>query len=128
MTTTNTNHALAALLWSEATEDGTPLDSLGLPASDELTARISADWASFQAAAIAMGFDADEHLGQMLHSDNDGDAWNAAAHDFVLTRNHHGAGFWDGGWQQPWGEKLTTLAHQYGEINCFVDGDQIAAY
>ena len=30
-----------------------------------------------------------------------------AGHDFWLTRNHHGCGFWDGDWQQEVG-----LAHE----------------
>jgi hypothetical protein len=37
-----------------------------------------------------------------------------AGHDFWLTRNRHGAGFWDRGlgWV---GEELTRKAHTYGE-------------
>jgi len=42
------------------------------------------------------------------------------AHDFWLTRNHHGAGFWDrpelySG--QTFADKLTTLAHSFGEAD-----------
>lgn len=35
-----------------------------------------------------------------------------AGHDFYLTRNRHGAGFWDGDWKD--GEKLTEAAHTWG--------------
>lgn len=35
--------------------------------------------------------------------------WDAFGHDFWLTRNHHGVGFWDRGLGEL-GEKLTTLA------------------
>ncbi len=37
-----------------------------------------------------------------------------AGHDFFLTRNRHGAGFWDGDWPAEDGEKLTQMAHNYG--------------
>lgn len=35
-------------------------------------------------------------------------------HDFWLTRNHHGAGFWDRGLGEL-GDRLTKAAHAYGE-------------
>lgn len=40
-----------------------------------------------------------------------------AGHDFWLTRNRHGAGFWDGDWADEVGERLTTAAHAYGEYH-----------
>lgn len=40
---------------------------------------------------------------------------NQVAHDFWLTRNHHGAGFWDGDYPDDIGEKLTDIAHSYSE-------------
>jgi hypothetical protein len=36
-----------------------------------------------------------------------------AGHDFLLTRNRHGAGFWDRGLGDI-GDKLTEAAHAYG--------------
>jgi len=41
-----------------------------------------------------------------------------AGHDFWLTRNGHGAGFWDGDFtdDEEAGERLTAAAHSYGEI------------
>ena len=39
-----------------------------------------------------------------------------AGFDFWLTRNGHGAGFWDGDWPEPYGEMLTKLAKTYGEF------------
>ena len=55
------------------------------------------------------------------------DFWNAnyrriwrnpclAGHDFALTRNRHGAGFWDGGWKEPSASVLTKNAHAYGDF------------
>lgn len=39
-------------------------------------------------------------------------------HDFWLTRNHHGAGFWDRGYGAA-GDRLTKCAHAYGGLNVF---------
>jgi hypothetical protein len=49
-----------------------------------------------------------------------------AGHDFFLTRNRHGAGFWDGDWTPKAGKALTEASHAYGETNLYVgDDDQI---
>lgn len=42
-----------------------------------------------------------------------------AGHDFWLTRNRHGAGFWDRGLGDV-GRRLTDAAHAYGEVNLYV--------
>ena len=41
--------------------------------------------------------------------------FESAGHDFLLTRNGHGAGFWDRGLGDV-GDKLTDMAHNYGTI------------
>ena len=55
---------------------------------------------------------------EAFYADNRDDLsdWDAgqAGHDFYLTRNRHGAGFWDRG-KGPAGDRLTTAAHVYGE-------------
>jgi hypothetical protein len=45
-----------------------------------------------------------------------------AGHDFWLTRNHHGAGFWDGDWPEA-GECLTQVCKKYPEVNLYVGDD-----
>lgn len=121
-------HALAALLWSETTDEGEPLDSGDYEASDSLKVRVSVDWDSFREQAEALGFDAERDCARMLHPDCEGSAWNAAAHDFILTRNRHGIGFRDPGrWHEPWATKLTTLAESFSELSCYV-GDDGAIY
>lgn len=47
-----------------------------------------------------------------------------AGNDFWLTRNRHGAGFWDGDWKEH-GDKLTEASHAFGEIDVSRDGDVI---
>ena len=50
-------------------------------------------------------------------------------HDFWLTRNHHGAGFWDRGYgpaQTTLGDRLTKLCKPYGEASLEVGpGDKL---
>lgn len=48
-----------------------------------------------------------------------------AGHDFWLTRNHHGAGFWDGDWPEELGRILTDAAHVYGGLDLYVGEDNM---
>ena len=48
-----------------------------------------------------------------------------AGHDFWMTRNHHGVGFWDGDWPEPYATKLTLASHAMTEVDLFVDVDDI---
>lgn len=49
--------------------------------------------------------------------------WSIAGHDFWLTHNHHGSGFWDGDWSN--GDKLTQFCRGFREINFYVDNEKI---
>lgn len=46
-----------------------------------------------------------------------------AGHDFWLTRNHHGSGFWDGDWPDDVGERLTEASHAFGNVDLYVGDD-----
>lgn len=46
----------------------------------------------------------------------------SAGHDFWLTQNRHGAGFWDGDWPT-YGDQFTKLAHCYPELSLYVTED-----
>jgi len=52
------------------------------------------------------------------------DSFPQAGHDFWLTRNHHGAGFWDR--EEIYGKEtathLTTLSHAFGECHIYIAG------
>jgi hypothetical protein len=51
------------------------------------------------------------------------DAGNGG-HDFWLTRNRHGCGFWETpDWPEDVGERLTAAAHVYGEVNLYIGDD-----
>ena len=43
-----------------------------------------------------------------------------AGHDYWLTRNHHGAGFWDRGLGEV-GDALTKAANAVGSLNLYVE-------
>lgn len=54
----------------------------------------------------------------------DGDTPNAyAGHDFWLTRNGHGVGFWDRGLPEEVGERLTEASHKAGERYIYIGND-----
>lgn len=46
--------------------------------------------------------------------------------DFWLTRNRHGAGFWDGDLPSNLGKRLTEAAHAYGECDLYLGDDKLA--
>lgn len=52
--------------------------------------------------------------------------WDWLGHDFALTRNGHGAGFWDRGLGVV-GDRLTDAAHSYGSSDLYV-GDNDLLY
>lgn len=100
-----------AALWS-STDDvhETPLsETYGVLDFDAATlAQMERDCARFQEQAGA-------RLGERPAS---------GGHDFWLTRNHHGAGFWGGDWPVH-GDALTALAHSFGEFSLYVHDGKI---
>lgn len=54
---------------------------------------------------------------------NDSTPEQTAGHDFWLTRNGHGAGFWDGDYPKQHGEQLTTASEAYGDVDLYVGED-----
>ena len=60
-----------------------------------------------------------EKAGDLLDSFDDTDI----AHDFWLTRNGHGAGFWDGDYPDDIGDKLTEIANDFRELYIYVGDD-----
>lgn len=96
-------------LWSSTDDDGTPLDRDFDP--DDFTPEA---WERMRADCEAF-YEAHE---EMLLANV-----TRAGHDFWLTRNRHGAGFWDGDWDEPAATILTDAAHAFGEINLYVADD-----
>lgn len=46
-----------------------------------------------------------------------------AGHDFWMTRNGHGVGFWDGDWSEPYADMLDKGARCYGEFETYAGDD-----
>lgn len=44
-------------------------------------------------------------------------------HDFWLTRNGHGAGFWDGDYEKAIGLALTQIAESFSALDAYVGDD-----
>ena len=96
-------------LWSSNGEDEEPLDSKDdIEIADETRELFRKDCEAFlqEADIIAPG-----------ESDSD------LAHDFWLTRNRHGVGFWDGDYVDGIAEPLTALSHKFGEVSLYVGDD-----
>lgn len=53
----------------------------------------------------------------------DFDETGRAGHDFWLTRNGHGCGFWDGDWPEPFATTLTAAAKAFGPVDLYVGDD-----
>jgi len=53
----------------------------------------------------------------------EGDAIKQAGHDFWLTRNGHGAGFWDGDWLEPAASALDAYSSKAGPVSVYVRDD-----
>lgn len=51
------------------------------------------------------------------------DAFECAGHDFWLTRNNHGAGFWDRGLGEL-GDRLTAASESFGSIDLYLGDDE----
>ena len=64
-----------------------------------------------------------KQAGDLLKGEDETDI----AHDFWLTRNGHGAGFWDRKYNNDEdgtkGDTLTKIAEKFGEINLYVGDD-----
>ena len=106
---------LTCAFWSSADDDGTPLDSGAFDESADLRETLRADAQRFY--------------------DQWSDYWDSAGiddsqagHDFWLTRNRHGAGFWGRGLGQA-GEVLTDACRYFGGVDLYVGDDgKIYAY
>lgn len=60
---------------------------------------------------------------QRDHAEDIGSESERAGHDFWLTRNGHGAGFWDGDWDDDIGQRLTDASDVYSSVNLYVGDD-----
>lgn len=97
--------------WLAKDEEGESVDHCEL--SDAARAALADDCVNFLASLRAC------HVNKYSIT---GATWPQFGHDFFLTRNRHGAGFWDRGYGAI-GERLTELAHIEGERDTMFDDD-----
>lgn len=107
-----TRSYMQTALWS-STDDGEPLDKNYKidDISDETKAEMIADCTDFQEMAAEHLIEADDAMSER------------AGQDFWLTRNGHGAGFWDGDWPREAGVELTRMAKSFGGVDLYVGDD-----
>lgn len=109
-----------AMLWSSTVgPDDEPADRNYSVAdlAPEALERITKDCKEFYEAHSAL-------FTEENRTYNDGiDPVEAAGHDFWLTRNGHGAGFYDGDWDGPTTLDLVLATDKYPELNLFVGDD-----
>ena len=108
---TFTRAYVEAALWSSTDLDGSPLDGAFGPEdiAPETMARMVEDCRVFQ----------EDQAADLQDPSQDG-------FDFWLTRNGHGAGFWDRG-HGPRGDRLTDAAHAFGSFD-LIPGDDGRIY
>ncbi len=104
---------IECLLWSSTDEEGRPLDALYDPEDidESLMKQIEEDCEAFQ-----------KDFGHLFRGNE-----VRAGHYFWLTRNHHGAGFWDGDWDDETGKTLTEAAHAYGSVDIVVSDGKVCS-
>lgn len=95
-------------LWSSTDEDG---ESLDIYDSSDIDQR----------SLDSMMKDAESFL--EANKKDIGSKYSRAGHDFFLTRNKHGAGFWDGDWAEPAATRLTKESHAYGPSDLYLGDD-----
>lgn len=101
---------------TETLDDDTSFDSLGFSASDltqESEARMRDDCDAFIAANAS-----DLLTVAGMHTRGEWSAAEQSGHDFWLTRNGHGAGFWDRGYGAV-GRRLSDACAPYGEVHLY---------
>lgn len=98
-----TSAYISCALWTTTDDNGEPLDMLS---EDDIAPctliKLRKDAADFYKAQEPLIKDRPEQAG----------------HDFWLTRNGHGAGFWDGDWPEH-GDALTAASKVYGSHDLF---------
>lgn len=103
-------------LWSSTDDDGEPLDNdYGFEDLDEACLKqMVEDCRAFQ-----------EGNDQWIKSEHCRvvDCEAQAGHDFWLTRNGHGAGFWDGDWERDADKAMTACSKAYGSVDLYVGDD-----
>lgn len=107
-------------LWSSNDDDDVPLDQ---NYSEDDIDEETLDKLNKEAARFYAENERDIETGYAPKFGNQFSNEEMAGHDFWLTRNGHGAGFWDGDWMEPQATRLTEASKRYGEVYLYVGDD-----
>ena len=111
------HHYIGTALWSSNDDAGEPMDAKydTEDFATETLNKMKQDSAQFLKAAGPLLAQAEQH----------GYSIERAAHDFWLTRNRHGVGFWDRAELEEGGlgDQLTKIAQKFGEADLYVGDD-----
>jgi len=103
-----------AALWSSLDDEGNPLDC-DFALCDLATESLISAWAECSHFCR-------ENETDLTHLDDD-----LNGHNFWLTRNHHGSGFWDEAVTDELAkfsmQQLTHASHTYGEVDLYIGDD-----
>jgi len=107
-------HYLETALWSSTDEEGTPLDeNYGITDFDpDSKERLIAELEAFFGVYVKT---IEKYMQENKQDEEQ------VAHDFWLSRNRHGAGFWEH--RGAAAEKLTKASHDYGSVDLYVGDD-----
>lgn len=125
-----TQSYINAALWSSTGEDDEPLDKSKSASdlSDSALESMAEDCRRFQQANAADLSEAYAHPGYQdifashRHDCEQGRIDALAGHDFWLTRNGHGVGFWDRDLDEV-GDRLTVASEAFGSVDMYVGDD-----
>ena len=105
----------SSLVWQAVDDEGEPVEA-DIDVDEDGFEELNEQWRDF-------AFSNHDLLVRAQAADNSY-GLDQAAHDFVLTRNGHGTGFWDRGLGEV-GEDLTAQSKPYGEVNTYVGDDGV---
>lgn len=128
----STRQLCETLLWTECDSEGNPLDKkfsiTDFSQSDVNRLKLQFElFVSRASKALAAAY-----VDDFRESDSISDFCCRPSpggfdleHDFIMTRNGHGCGFWDGDWEEPAAKILEQNAKALGEIHVCVNGKKL---
>lgn len=117
---TMVQHYAVAALWSSTGDDGEPLD--GLYTAEDIDLET---WDAMAEDCSAFVLAARDGEWNGTGTDLIGDmSAEQCGHDLWLTRNGHGAGFWDRGLGER-GDRLSDIARPFGEVHLYIGDDNM---
>ena len=118
---------MVCALWSSTDSAGNPLDNEF--SEDDFNA---SSWQKCILTCLRFLNEAGDTILQAIEDNavkvpDGSDNWSLAGHDFWLTHNGHGAGFWDGSWASPYDVKLTEISEKFPSFHVYASNGKLFA-